>query len=61
MIENTTNFYEKLEKEMSDLVKWSITFWVFHGMKFFGWDKKSFSWKIRKRWKTSQEIRHLYF
>ena len=29
MIENTTNFYEKLEKEISDLVRCSITFLVF--------------------------------
>lgn len=31
MFENSTNLYEKLEIEMSDLLKYSITFWVFHG------------------------------
>ena len=34
---------------MSELVKSSITFRVFHGMKFFkGAGKKTFTWKIRK-------------
>ena len=34
MIENTTtNVYEKLEKEVSDLVRHLITYWVFHGTK----------------------------
>ena len=42
MIENIANFYEKLGKEMSDLVKCYITFWVFHGIKFFGWLVRNF-------------------
>lgn len=38
---------------MSDLVKYWVTFLVFHGKKFF-WVvfKKMFPWKIRKRCKT---------
>lgn len=45
MIKNTTKFYEKLEKELnkkkvekelSELVKRSITFLAFYGIKFFG-------------------------
>ena len=35
MIENTTNLYEKVEKEMSELVKCSVTFCIFHGINFF--------------------------
>ena len=42
---DTYNFYEKLEKEMGDLVKCAITFWVFHGIKFFGWWVKNFHGK----------------
>ena len=42
MIENATNFYQKLEKERSDLVKHSITFWALHEIKIFGW------WWVRK-------------
>lgn len=30
-IETSTNFYEKLKRKMSNLVKCSITFSVFHG------------------------------
>lgn len=43
MIENTTNYCEKWEKEMSDsdLVKFSINLWVFNGIKFSGrWVRK---------------------
>lgn len=37
MIENTTNMHEESEKEMSELVNFSIIFWVFREIKFFGW------------------------
>ena len=37
MIGITIEFDEKLEKGGSDLVRYSITFSVFHGIKFFGW------------------------
>ena len=37
MFEYITNFDEKLDKETNDVVKYSVTFWAFHGIKFFGW------------------------
>ena len=32
---NATNFYEKLEKEISDLVRYSTIFLIFNGIQFF--------------------------
>lgn len=49
-------FYERLENETSNLVRWPITYLNFSWTPvLWWWVRKKFPWKIRKRW-TSRQI-----
>lgn len=57
----TTNSNEKFGNERSDLVRFSVSFFIFHGIHFFGqWVRKFFHIKNVKRWRTTHQIIHLF-